>query len=47
MDFAREIAHPPRIVAEQGFHLLPDRLLLVGKPGFMLRQMQPAVMAVD
>ena len=47
MDFARKIAHPPRIVAEQSLHLLPDRLLLVGKPGFMLRQMQPAVMAVD
>ena len=47
MDFARKIAHPPRIVAEQSLHLMPDRLLLVGKPGFMLRQMQPAVMTVD
>ncbi len=43
--FARQIAHPPRLVAKQSLDFLPQRLLSLTETGFMARQMQPAFAA--
>ncbi len=43
----RQVAHPPRLVAKQRGGLLPDRLLLGIETRLMIRQVQPAMMAMD
>ena len=45
--FTRQIANPPGFIAKQRGHFLPDCLLLCGEPGFVIRQVQPAVMAFN
>ena len=45
--FTGEIANPPGLIAKQRGRFLQDCLLLCGEPGFVIRQMQPAVVAFD
>jgi len=45
--FASEVAHPPGFIAKQGICFFPHGLLRRGKARFMIRQVQPAVVAVQ
>ncbi len=43
----RQVTHPPGFIRKQRGGFLPDSLLLRSEARFMIRQVQPAVMAVD